>query len=73
MVIQNAGREGDDHRFKFVTNAEQYAKMVGYLVGLSPLDMNGEDSKLIDPEKDDIELTHFYGHYLNGNFEKSHW
>ena len=63
MVIQNAGREGDDHAQRFVTHEATYRAMISYLLSLvdftptSLCDVVGVD--------DEIQgLDHFYSHQL---------
>lgn len=61
MIIQNAGREGDDHTARFITDHNSYAKMVAYL-----LSFKEEDSSCdVYRENEDIpNLTEFYGYSL---------
>jgi hypothetical protein len=69
MVIQNAGREGDDHSARFVTDKTRYTTMVAYLRSLLP-DNEEEDSTTETPIDENIpSLTHFYGNDLDGIFE----
>lgn len=71
MIIQNAGREGDDHHAKFVTDEIKYIEMLQYINELLPKhtynvkDFYGED-------QDIPNLTNFYGNELDGYFEY-HW
>lgn len=69
MITQNAGREGDDHRKRFITDFEHYHGMVRYLMSLSqPANFKNEDIVGIDQE---IEgLDEFYGNKLDGYFER---
>jgi hypothetical protein len=63
MVIQNAGREGDDHYDRFVTNGAAYVRMVEYLRTLEiPEDV--DIPRLVDPAQDLPALTGFYGYRL---------
>lgn len=63
MVIRNAGREGDDHHSRFITDGGRYFDLVKYLAGLAnpkrdvPLDV-------VDVEKDIPDLCSFYGESL---------
>jgi hypothetical protein len=57
MVTQNAGREGDDHHARFVTDPVGYGAMVGYLMTLRPA--LPTDVVLADEPRDD--LLSFYG------------
>src|ERR1035437_1712200 len=38
MIIRNAGREGDDHRSRFVTNETLYKQMVEFIKTLMPVE-----------------------------------
>lgn len=62
MITQNAGREGDDHRARFITNKELYIKMCQYIQSLLAIDKDDStiDKDLID-EQDDYLLNSFYG------------
>ena len=60
MITQNAGREGDDHRHRYITDMDTYRAMVGYLLTLQGID-DFSQGFIIDPEKDMPELTSFYG------------
>lgn len=69
MIIQNAGREGDDHRVRFITDPEQYKLMIEYIIAL----MEIPEPKLEDvykPDEDIDGLTEFYGQSLDGYFER---
>lgn len=64
MIIQNAGREGDDHAKRFITDIELYSTMVDYLLTLQ----NKPQIRERDVISDDVdmpELTNFYGHDLS--------
>lgn len=58
MIVQNAGREGDDHARRFITNLPLYAEMVGYLASLQKPDIDGKD--VIDPTEKRNDLDDFY-------------
>lgn len=68
MITQNAGREGDDHRERFITDHAHYTQMVAYLMTLNqakfekPADVVGIDDEIPG-------LTEFYGNSLDGRFE----
>lgn len=69
MIIQNAGREGDDHRKRFITDQTAYLDMLRHIMTL------GEPSKhevpdIVDPETDIAGLDDFYGNRLDGYFER---
>ncbi|MED1125287.1 hypothetical protein [Bacillus atrophaeus] len=64
MVIQNAGREGDDHRERFITEPKLYDKMLTYIASLLNIDTSVKHD--IYREDDDIkELDNFYGFTLD--------
>lgn len=67
MIIRNAGREGDDHYSRYVTDEAQYAAMISYIRSLLPADPQPD---LVDPNADIPGLTTFYGHSLDGPFER---
>lgn len=70
MVIQNAGREGDDHSKRFITNKSQYDEMVKYIRALLPAVDDDVSSNDVVGLEDDIEgLADFYGHRIDGYFE----
>lgn len=69
MIIQNAGREGDDHTARFITNGDAYRNMVAYIHTLLPIFT--EDLNDVVPVDDNINgLTNFYGNDLDGFFER---
>jgi len=64
MIIQNAGREGDDHRVRYITNEQSFKKMISYIESLLTVEDN-ECADLIN-DNDDIEtLDRFYGFSLH--------
>lgn len=71
MVIQNAGREGDDHEARFITNTELFNKMCRYIESIANV---SDDAVCLDVYNEDQEigakLTTFYGNTLNGHFER---
>lgn len=64
MLVQNAGREGDDHAARFITDQERYGQLVGYLVSLQRREAY-ERGSFIDPDEDQPALTEFYGRNLS--------
>lgn len=58
MIVQNAGREGDDHAQRFITDPVAYIEMVSYLQTIVPLE-NSHDVVHPDVPRDD--LMGFYG------------
>lgn len=67
MVIQNAGREGDDHSKRFVTDSESLLKMADHLRSLVYVN---EEIKTVDCDSDITELTEFYNQSLTGEFKQ---
>lgn len=74
MIIQNAGREGDDWAKRFVTSEYTYRAAVKYLksIALVP-EVTDMTNDLVDPEVDNGSLTAFYGNSLDGHFEQNHY
>lgn len=70
MVIQNAGREGDDHRVRFITDAENYKRMLHYISTL--LEEDDVTLESVDPDEDIPTLDTFYGYSMN-TVGKSFW
>lgn len=68
MIIQNAGRELDDHERRFITDENKYALMIQYIALLLPTEDGGVDVVSDDTDIDD--LTCFYGHELDGVFRR---
>lgn len=66
MIMQNAGREGDDHRERFITNKELYLEVLNYIRTL--IGDNGIDD-LVD-ENEERDYLNFYGNHLHGHFER---
>lgn len=71
MIIRNAGREGDDHKSRFVTDPDQYKLMVKYINTLIPPDFNKIEG-VVDATQEIDKLDDFYDNSLNGYFER-HW
>jgi hypothetical protein len=71
MIIRNAGREGDDHVSRFVTDRARYIEMVAHILSLQKVkedDINDED--FVDPDEEVTNLLEFYGNSLFGWFER---
>jgi len=60
MLMQNAGREGDDYRQRYVTDAELYNKALSILRSCYR-DDSAEKFPLWDINKDVPEIEDFYG------------
>lgn len=72
MIIQNAGREGDDHIERYITDKKRFNLMIDHLHELSPPllfpPFGAEIEEISDSEP--IEgLSYFYGNHLDGEFE----
>lgn len=63
MIIQNAGREGDDHANRFVTSQPLYVEMVSLLLSLQ--EPEEIQSDITDPDEEMGEITYFYGYDLD--------
>ena len=59
-IVQNAGREGDDHRRRWVTDRESFNQLLAYLLSRAPLP---EVDEFADPDEEryEEEVFHFYG------------
>ncbi len=68
MIVQNAGREGDDHQDRFITNKDVYIKFV---LAIQALLVTTEEhiSDVIDPNEPWNDLDRFYGQSLSETFE----
>lgn len=69
MVIQNAGREGDDHRARFITDAPRFNDMCDYIKALCTIKCEVQRD-VVDATVDIENLTCFYGNELSGYFER---
>lgn len=69
MVVQNAGREGDDHSARFITDGETYLKAVDYIKDQVKAS-NEVVIEVINPNEDLPVLTRFYGQSLDEPFER---
>lgn len=69
MIIQNAGREGDDWSERFITNKEHYDDMVKYIMTLLPPADDRSMDDVCELEEDVKGLDEFYGNKLDGYFE----
>jgi len=64
MIMQNAGREGDDYHARFITNADLYRQAVKYATGLLLPRIHDEIPDTVDPTSDIPSLSTFYGDSL---------
>jgi hypothetical protein len=69
MIIQNAGREGDDHIRRYITDLERFEALCYYLRTFIKQD-NPAIKDVIPPDQDLPSLTSFYGNTLEGHFER---
>lgn len=72
MITRNAGREGDDHATRFVTDEKQYKLMVEYIKSILPVEFTKVED-VVDPNEDIKDLETFYGNTLDGYFERYHY
>lgn len=75
MLIQNAGREGDDHARRFVSSSDGFAKLIMHLrQEAARLKPEHDDVVVVDIDLDDAQSSHklaeFYGNHLDGHFER---
>lgn len=68
MIIQNAGREGDDWHARLITDQEKYSKAVLYLRSFVPIELI--EFPITPLDFDIPTLTSFYGNSLDGYFER---
>lgn len=61
MIIRNAGREGDDHHSRFITDPARYWELLKYLATLANPPIEETKICVVDPEKDIPDLDNFYG------------
>lgn len=68
--LQNAGREGDDHCFRFIINEDKFRECIIYLRSLKEIEFENNNTKILnDLDEDNEELTTFYGYSLNSKFD----
>lgn len=71
MIIQNAGREGDDYSERFIVDKTAYDNMIEHLCCISVLNTEDESSKCcVDIDKDIPSLDNFYGDSLDNKSER---
>lgn len=70
MIIQNAGREGEDHAARYITNSFLFKEMVMYILRkFEPQDDNFEHDVIYDDAPLEA-LAQFYGYHLDEDFEE---
>ena len=71
MIIQNAGREGDDYIGRIITDGGRYTLMVKHIYSLFQYKQGEEfNGDLRDPDEDFDDVDNFYGNNLDGYFER---
>jgi hypothetical protein len=70
MIIQNAGREGDDHSARFITDALRFREMCAHIAALMVHHVTALSEDTVDLNQEIEQLTSFYGNELNGPFER---
>lgn len=71
MIIQNAGREGDDHHQRYLLDFEAYGAMIAHALSLFPDHVSRTNDHIVTSIDGDIKgLTEFYGKELDGYFSK---
>jgi hypothetical protein len=70
MIVQNAGREGDDHSVRFITDEVQYRKMIEHIIALKPVVIEEVEDIISADEDMGDKLTRFYGNELDGHFAR---
>jgi len=64
MIMQNAGREGDDYYARFVTDPDIYKTAVAYVQSLVSPEVSKVIKDVVDPAVDIPSLTSFYNESL---------
>lgn len=73
MIIQNAGREGDDYYDRFIVDPDRYKELVRLISSLIRVDIEPENLQdVVSLDEDIPSLTEFYGNELDGYF-KRYW
>lgn len=70
MIIQNAGREGDDHRRRFITSEDRFREMCKHIREFLKIEEEPLED-VVDPN--DVigrPLIAFYGNSLDGYFQR---
>jgi hypothetical protein len=77
MIIQNAGREGDDSHRRIITDSSGYGEMIGYIAKeliIYELQSNSKaEDGFYDADEDVEGIDDFYGNSLDGYFERSRY
>jgi hypothetical protein len=72
MIMQNAGREGDDHAKRYITDIKTYNRAHNYVNNRRIyVEVAESESDIVNPtEPLGNKLTTFYGNTLGGYFER---
>lgn len=71
MILQNAGREGDDSVDRIITDSDTFGFMMSHILSLFRFNKDtAHTGDLHDPEEDYPTLTNFYNNSLDGHFER---
>jgi len=71
MIVQNAGREGDDYVGRIITDGERYGAMVTHIHSLIQYKQGEEfNGDIRSPDEDFTDVDAFYGNSLDGYFER---
>jgi hypothetical protein len=66
MIVQNAGRGGQDHENRFITDTKVF---VAFISALYEITTSQTKYDVIDPDEDRNDLDFFYDQHLNQTFE----
>jgi hypothetical protein len=69
MVFKNAGREGDDHVGRVITDEVKFFELCMVIREMAPLDIT-QTNDFHSADKEIPDLANFYGNYLDGDFEQ---
>ena len=69
MIFRHAGRSGHDEYDRFISDKVRFSQMVDFLRSLLTVE-EAEEVEEIDPSKPLLELTEFYGYWLEFGGEK---
>lgn len=71
MILQNAGREGDDYVGRIITDDQYFTYMMRHIRSLFRYSADSEFvGDVHDPDEDYPALDNFYGNNLDGYFER---
>lgn len=69
MIIQNAGREGDDWAERYITEVERYCLMIEHIQSILPITIQTNPDDTVDQHNDIQSLSSFYNYDLDGYFD----